>query len=101
MALHCDYVAGHISCQMIARGELPLDKGMTAFVEQFAAKMSFEYNGEVLQIRVVELEIAKKYPVIDVEIFSQYAKKIRKRLTEKFENTDDFRRNIFTKKDVF
>ena len=79
--------------QMIARGELPLDKGMTAFVEQFAAKMSFEYKGEVLQIRVVELEIAKKYPVIDVEIFSQYAKKIRKRVTEKFESTDDFRRN--------
>ena len=78
---------------MIARGRLLVDQTMKAFVEQFSSKTSLEYNGEVLQISVVELEIAKQYPVIDMEVFSQYVKKIRTRVTEKFESTQSFRQN--------
>ena len=79
--------------QVIARDELPVEEGMAVFVEQFAAKMSFEYNGEVLQTSIVELEIAKTYPIVEADVVSQYAKKIQRRVKERFESTDDFRQS--------
>ena len=54
--------------QVIARDELPVEEGMAVFVEQFAAKMSFEYNGEVLQTSIVELELAKTYPKVEADV---------------------------------
>ena len=56
---------------------------MGVFVEQFASKMTFMYEGKEITLQSVEMELAQKYPNVPSPIVDIYIKKIEERILER------------------
>ncbi len=70
---------------VIARDEIPPQRGLSLFVDQFTEELRFTYETEVFQIESIEYELAKMFPLVNLDIINQYKMKMKQRITDRLE----------------
>ena len=74
--------------QIFSRDELPIQKGLSIFLEQFSSKMSLEYNSETIDIKVVEFELARMFPKVEQHVVDSYLTKKKKQIEGRIQSSD-------------
>ena len=77
--------------QMFAREEIPIERGLSVFLEQFNSKMVFVYNDEKIDINIVEFELARTFPMVEKKVDASYRQKKQKRIEDRLQNSESYR----------